>query len=67
MQIAYSGIQTKDNGYALIGFTNSSGAGENDIWFVKVNSDGVFEWSKTYGGPYNDAGYCVVETTDGGM
>ena len=62
----YSVIQTSDGGFAMAGFTNSSGAGSYDGWIVKVNSVGVTQWNRTYGGPNADDLYSVVQTSDGG-
>jgi len=71
---AVSGIQTKDNGYALIGFKNASASNsinpgpgiDNDIWLIKTDSEGTMQWNKTYGGPFDDRGYNVIQTKDGG-
>lgn len=63
---AYSVIQTSDGGYALAGFTNSSGAGSYDFWLVKTNSSGAMQWSQTYGGAGDDEGCSVVQTSDSG-
>jgi len=57
---------TKDKGFILIGYTNSFGAGSNDILLVKTDSLGNVEWSKAYGSIYGDWGYDVQQTTDGG-
>ena len=37
---AYSVVQTSDGGYALAGFTNSTGAGIYSFWLVKTDSKG---------------------------
>ena len=61
-------ISTKDAGYAMVGYTNSFGAGGYDIWMVKVNSAGTMQWNKTFGGPLNElTGWNnFIQTTDGG-
>jgi hypothetical protein len=63
---AYSMIQTKDGGYALAGYTHSSGAGKDDFWLIKVDPLGKTQWSRTYGGNETDDAYSVVQTRDGG-
>lgn len=59
-------IQTNDDGYALIGWTNSFGAGGEDLWLVKTDSSGNMIWNKTYGSNYNDEAHDLVQTGDGG-
>ncbi len=51
--------QTFDKGFIICGFTNSFGAGGNDIYIVKTDSIGNFQWQNTFGGTGNDYGYCV--------
>lgn len=58
--------QTADKGFILCGFTNSSGAGGYDIYLVKTDSLGNFQWQQTYGGNSDDYGYCVKQTSDNG-
>ncbi|TFF87459.1 MAG: T9SS type A sorting domain-containing protein, partial [Promethearchaeota archaeon] len=61
----YSVQQTADSGYVIAGQTNSSGAGNDDCYIVKVAKDGDFLWSKTVGGDLNDNGWSVKTTNDG--
>jgi predicted secreted protein len=62
---ANSVIQTSDGGYALAGYTNSSGAGSYDFWLVKTDSSGNMLWNRTYGGSGDDEAECVIQTGDG--
>jgi arginine repressor len=58
--------QTNDKGFILAGYTNSYGAGRNDIYIIKTDSLSNIVWSKVYGGPNDDEAYAVQQTTDGG-
>ncbi|RKY75406.1 hypothetical protein DRQ07_11940, partial [candidate division KSB1 bacterium] len=62
----YDLIQTSDGGYAILGFTESYGAGAKDFYLIKTNATGDSSWSQTYGGPFDDEGKSIVQTSDGG-
>ena len=67
----YEVVQTSDGGYILCGKSFSfSTSSDYDVYIVKTNSQGILQWSKTYGGSgsatANDIGYSVQQTTDGG-
>lgn len=48
-------MQTSDGGYLIGGLSNSlSCNGGYDSWVVKTNSLGVQQWSKCYGGSFDD-------------
>ncbi len=64
---ASSLVELPDGGYALVGFTQSFGAGKGDWWLVKTNEYGEMEWNQTYGGTEYDAAYTLVATSDGGF
>jgi predicted secreted protein len=65
-EYAYHVVQTVDGGYALLGQTNSFGAGSNDFWLVKTDANGVMEWNMTYGGTGNDIGIHVLQIAEEG-
>ncbi len=57
---------TPDGGFIAVGFTRSFGAGQEDVWVLKLAADGTIHWQKTYGGPKTDQGWSVALTPDGG-
>ncbi len=63
---SYSVIQTADGGFAIAGFTVSSGAGSEDFCVIKLSSDGSVSWARTFGGTNSDKGRAIVQTGDGG-
>jgi hypothetical protein len=64
--MAYSVRPTLDAGYIVAGKTSSFGAGDVDIWVLKLDGSGNVVWKKTYGGVYDDVAYSVQQTSDGG-
>ncbi|MDO8136502.1 MAG: hypothetical protein Q6354_02585 [Candidatus Brocadiales bacterium] len=57
--------QTRDGGYIVAGLTDSFGAGDADIWVLKLSPDGTLEWQKTYGGVRYDWARSIQQTSDG--
>ncbi len=50
-------LQTSEGGFIVGGFTTSFGAGDKDLWLVKLDAVGGLEWANTYGGVGDDRGY----------
>ncbi len=57
--------QTSEGGFVIAGFTSSWGAGSDDLYLIKTDSQGYTEWDQTFGGSYADLGRSVQQTTDG--
>ncbi len=64
-------IQTPDDGFLVSGYTYSndfdvlSTNGLADFWVIKLNSFGLLEWSKNYGGSGTDICYSISNCPDG--
>ena len=69
---ALSVIQTSDGGYVFISdcqLNNGDVTGNHgnmDIWCVKVNSKGIIQWQKSFGGTGDDRCSKIKATNDGG-
>ncbi len=59
-------LQNADGSFILAGARSAVGVGQRDFWMVKANSNGDSLWSRTYGGPYDDACTAATHTSDGG-
>jgi hypothetical protein len=59
--------QTRDGGYVITGWTQSFGAGNDDVYLIKTDAKGDTLWTRTYGGANNDYAYAVQQTSDGGF
>ncbi|HTL82908.1 MAG TPA: T9SS type A sorting domain-containing protein [Bacteroidia bacterium] len=64
---AHAVIQTSDSGFVITGTTKSYGAGQFDIFLMKLNSSGTLQWEKTYGGNLDEFAFTVEQTNDHGF
>lgn len=58
--------QTSDGGYIMTGNSNSFGAGDNDIYSLKLDQSGSIMWCRCYGGAFADFGSAIRQTPDAG-
>ncbi|HTB32569.1 MAG TPA: T9SS type A sorting domain-containing protein [Bacteroidia bacterium] len=66
-EAGFSMVQTKDHGFAITGVSYSFGDIVNgDVYVIKLDSNGVIQWTKTVGGAYEDVGNCIIQSKDGG-
>jgi len=67
MDVAYCVQETSDAGYILAGYTASFGAGNDDFYLVRTDSQGDTIWTRTYGGLSEDCAQSIQQTADGGF
>jgi hypothetical protein len=63
---AYRVKQTNDNGFIIVGQSDSRHGSEVDYLVIKTDSLGEAEWAKLYGGDGYDQGRDIIQTSDGG-
>jgi len=60
IECANSIIRISDkSGYLVAGSSESFGAGEKEMWILKIDNEGAIDWEKAYGGTGSDAG-CTI-------
>jgi hypothetical protein len=64
--IGMSMVKTSDKMYACCSWKNC-GATIEDVLLFKIDSNGVQQWAKTYGGSSTEYGYSLKETSDNGF
>ena len=63
--VGMSVCETEDGGYLICGYTHSYGAGEEDVYLIKIDFNGNELYSKTFGGERFEIGYSVAKTKNG--
>ena len=66
VEYGYNCMATAD-GYIIVGYTTSFGAGSRDVYLIKINEKGKEVWVQTYGGPSRDVGASVCPAPEGGF
>jgi hypothetical protein len=59
--------QTSDGGFILAGAATNPVYGGNDIWLVKIDAAGNFQWTKTLGGRSSEKVSSIKVANDGGF
>jgi len=59
-------IQTTDGGYIVTGSTDSWGAANANILFLKFDLNNNLQWTRVIGKGGVELGYSIIQTTDGG-
>ncbi|MCF8365746.1 MAG: DJ-1/PfpI family protein [Bacteroidales bacterium] len=65
IDVAKSIVKLSDGNHLACGYTESFGAGENDIYLVKLFPNGQMIWERTYGGAKAERGLKALEMNDG--
>ncbi|MEZ4772101.1 MAG: hypothetical protein R3D00_02890 [Bacteroidia bacterium] len=60
-------IRTSDDKLVIVGETSSEGAGDLDVYLLKVDFSGTIIWEETIGGTFKDGGYDVAEASNGDL
>ncbi|MDD5067706.1 MAG: hypothetical protein PHF84_11740, partial [bacterium] len=56
--------QTHDHGYIIAGLTESYGAGSEDVYLIRADSNGNRIWTNTFGGANDDRAWSVDQCSD---
>ncbi len=67
IDVAQSITNSTLGGYAISGWTNSTGAGDLDIWLLRIDTDGNHVWNRTFGDYEEDKGFEIIECRNGGF
>ncbi len=58
--------QTADGGFVMAGTASYSSPSGGDVYIIKTDAGGETLWTRTYGGPDDDEGNSIRQTSDGG-
>lgn len=61
---SYAMCETSDGNYFIIGYSESFGGGDKDVYLIKMDPSGNLIWQKTYGSWGNDEGREIIHTAD---
>lgn len=64
---------TNDGGFIVAGISRSNDGdvsgnhGSSDMWVTKLNATGNIQWQRSLGGSYDETGWSIQQTIDGGF
>ncbi|WP_456366813.1 protein kinase domain-containing protein [Thermococcus sp.] len=62
----FNDVKIAPNGDIIVaGYTKSFGAGDEDVWVLRLDANGNVKWQKTYGGKYGDYANAVAIASNG--
>ncbi|MCC5946116.1 MAG: hypothetical protein JJT94_14395 [Bernardetiaceae bacterium] len=64
---AAHGVCKTQNGFAIIGHSESDGRGKWDMFVVSIDNEGNKIWEKSYGGADNEMGNAIKEDAEGNL
>lgn len=67
MDLLYSVQQTEDDGFVFGGRTSGFGAGGQDMFLIKTDSNGDNQWTRAIGGTADETVNSIIQTADGGF
>jgi putative intracellular protease/amidase len=67
LDVAMSVVEMEDGAYAVAGYTDSFGAGESDVYLIKLDPAGKELWSRVFGDVGPEMGNSLDKTVDGGF
>lgn len=63
VEVANDVVETYDHKFAIVGYTKSIGPGNEDIYFMELDTAGSLLWSYGIGGSGSDFGNSLVQTS----
>ncbi|MBI1225004.1 MAG: hypothetical protein GC192_07175 [Bacteroidetes bacterium] len=64
---AFDVLPLATGGFMVSGTTRSFGAGDYDVYLLKISDNGTLDWQKTYGGALGEWGTYIAGLPDGGF
>jgi len=59
-------IIATDDGYIMVGSTDSFGLNYKDVYVIRTDKEGKKIWERKYGDNFDDEGYAITKAPDGG-